>query len=176
MSQIKLLLLLTSFSCLSLHCKKEEKDYSSILPPVTQTGKNLAGCVVNGQVWVPSQEWNSLGWLPSGRFLLELQKRVPFAPTSKITISLYDTVKTPGVYEISANTTHNSLAFFYWGAGASGGGGFFYLTDNTHKGYLIITLLDEPQRIISGLFYFDAIEPTTGDVVHVTDGRFDMHF
>jgi hypothetical protein len=176
MHHIKLLLLLISLSCLSLHCKKEEKDYYSILPPATQSGKETAGCLVNGQVWTYSSSVSGLDWLPDGRFLLQLQKRVPFAPTSKITISLYDTVKTPGVYEISANTTYNSLAFFYWGAGASGGGGVFYDTDNTHKGYLIITRLDEQQRIISGLFYFDAIETTTGDVVHVTDGRFDMHY
>ncbi len=172
MSHIKLLLLLASLSCLSLHCKKEEKDYSSILPPVTQTGKNMAGCVVNGQVWVPSQEWNSLGWLPTGRFLLQLEKQVPFTPYSDVSISLYDTVKVPGVYEISGNTPYLSKGIYGW----SGGNGSIYKTNKTHKGMLIITRLDTQQRIISGLFYFDAIEPTTGDVVHVTDGRFDMHY
>ncbi|MCC6684394.1 MAG: hypothetical protein IT247_04925 [Bacteroidia bacterium] len=172
MKHIKLLFLLTALSCLSLHCKKEEKDYSSILPPVTQTGKNLAGCVVNGQVWVPSQEWNSLGWLPTGRFLLQLEKKVSFSPTTYVCVTLYDTVKAAGVYEISDNTPYTSLAYFSW----SGGGGISYTTDKQRKGALIITRLDTQQRIISGLFYFDAIEPTTGDVVHVTDGRFDMHY
>ncbi|MBX7205917.1 MAG: hypothetical protein K1X81_10885 [Bacteroidia bacterium] len=172
MKHFKFVLLLVAFSSLGLHCKKENEDFSSILPPATQTGKNLAGCVVNGQVWVPSQEWNSLGWLPNGRFLLKLGKKVAFAPTSDIGISLYDTVKAPGVYEISPTTTYTSLAYFYWG----GGTGVFYDTNNTHKGALIITRLDEQQRVISGLFYFDAIDLVTGDVVHVTDGRFDMHY
>jgi len=167
MSHIKLLLLLASLSCLSLHCKKEEKDYFSILPPATQSGKETAGCLVNGQVWVGSMNW--LDWLPNGRFLLQLEKKVSFTPISDIGISLYDTVKAPGVYEISDNTKYSSIGSFWWD-------NFGYRTDKTHKGHLIITRLDTQQRIISGLFYFDAIETTTGDVVHVTDGRFDMHY
>jgi hypothetical protein len=90
MSHTKLLLLLISLSCLSLHCKKEEKDYFSILPPATQSGKETAGCLVNGQVWVGSMNW--LDWLPNGRFLLQLEKKVSFTPISDIGISLYDTV------------------------------------------------------------------------------------
>ena len=170
MKHIKLLLLLASLSCLSLHCKKEEKDYFSILPPATQSGKETAGCIVNGQVWVGSMNW--LDWLPNGRFLLQLEKKVSFSPTTYVCVTLYDTVKTTGVYEISGNTLYTSLAYFSW----SGGGGVSYTTDKQRKGALIVTRLDTQQRIISGLFYFDAIEPTTGDVVHVTDGRFDMHY
>ncbi|MBX7206512.1 MAG: hypothetical protein K1X81_13895 [Bacteroidia bacterium] len=170
MSHIKLLLLLASLSFLSLHCKKEKKDYYSILPPATQSGKETAGCIVNGQVWVGSMNW--LDWLPNGRFLLQLEKKVSFSPTTYVCVTLYDTVKTTGVYEISGNTLYTSLAYFSW----SGGGGVSYTTDKQRKGALIVTRLDTQQRIISGLFYFDAIEPTTGDVVHVTDGRFDMHY
>jgi len=174
MKHFRLILLLGAFSSLSLHCKKENEDFSSILPPATQTGKNLAGCAVNGQVWVPSQEWNSLDWLPNGRFLLKLEKKVNYGGTSHISISLYDTVKQAGVYEISDNTLYSSIGWFGW----DDWNGWYtrYRTVNNYKGYLIVSRLDTQQRIISGLFYFDAIETTTGDVVHVTDGRFDMHY
>ncbi|MEP6465521.1 MAG: hypothetical protein ABJB05_04415 [Parafilimonas sp.] len=30
--------------------------------------------------------------------------------------------------------------------------------------------------IVSGTFWFNAIEQTDGDTVHVTNGRFDMHY
>jgi len=42
-------------------------------------------------------------------------------------------------------------------------------------GQLTITKLDLQNRIISGTFYFDAVNPA-GDKVSVTDGRFDVKF
>lgn len=53
-------------------------------------------------------------------------------------------------------------------------GGNQYVCDSLHTGKL--TLLRLEQNMASGTFYFDAINPETGKVIHVTDGRFDIQF
>lgn len=53
-------------------------------------------------------------------------------------------------------------------------GGTEYICDSLHTGKL--TLLRLEQNIAAGTFYFDAINPETGKVVKVTDGRFDIQF
>ena len=53
-------------------------------------------------------------------------------------------------------------------------GGSEYNTDHLHSGK--IKLLKITQNMASGTFYFDAINPETGKVIHVTDGRFDIQF
>ena len=51
-----------------------------------------------------------------------------------------------------------------------------YWTDSIITGQLTITHFDQQKQIVSGTFYFDAVEATSGDTVHVTDGRFDMNY
>jgi hypothetical protein len=51
-----------------------------------------------------------------------------------------------------------------------------YSTDSTTKGEITITHFDQRKQIVSGTFWFDAVETTNGDTVHVTDGRFDMQY
>lgn len=50
-----------------------------------------------------------------------------------------------------------------------------YITTNTVSGQLMITKLDQTNQIVSGIFYFNAVG-AAGDIVKVTDGRFDMHY
>ena len=51
-----------------------------------------------------------------------------------------------------------------------------YGTDSTTTGQVTITHFDQLNQIVSGTFWFDAVEATKGDTVHVTNGRFDMHY
>ncbi|MCA0334533.1 MAG: hypothetical protein LCH44_11360 [Bacteroidetes bacterium] len=53
-------------------------------------------------------------------------------------------------------------------------GGNQYVCNSLHTGKL--TLLRLEQNMAAGTFYFDAINPETGKVIHVTDGRFDIQF
>jgi hypothetical protein len=50
-----------------------------------------------------------------------------------------------------------------------------FYTTNTNIGELKITRLDTQQKIISGTFWYDAINPQ-GEIVKIRDGRFDMHY
>ncbi|MCC6684853.1 MAG: hypothetical protein IT247_07275, partial [Bacteroidia bacterium] len=52
----------------------------------------------------------------------------------------------------------------------------FYLTDSIYTGQLNITRFDTINSILSGTFWFDARDKTTGEVVHITEGRFDNKY
>ena len=53
-------------------------------------------------------------------------------------------------------------------------GGQQYICDSLHTGKL--TLLKVETDMAAGTFYFDAVNPETGKVIHITDGRFDIQF
>lgn len=50
-----------------------------------------------------------------------------------------------------------------------------YVTTDTFTGVLKITKLDTQQKIISGTFWFDAVN-AAGEKVEVREGRFDMRY
>ena len=50
-----------------------------------------------------------------------------------------------------------------------------YFTNSIQKGELTITYLDKNNQIISGTFWFDAIN-NDGDIVEIREGRFDMPY
>jgi len=50
-----------------------------------------------------------------------------------------------------------------------------YTTNNDFKGELVITFFDSEKNIISGTFWFDAVN-SEGEVIEVRDGRFDMKY
>jgi hypothetical protein len=51
-----------------------------------------------------------------------------------------------------------------------------FVTGPPHTGVLTITRADKEARILSGTFEFKAQNPKTGEVVEVTDGRFDTRW
>jgi hypothetical protein len=48
-----------------------------------------------------------------------------------------------------------------------------FIVDSLHNGKLNIKYIDTVNRVIAGTFYFDAVHPQTGEVVKITEGRFD---
>ncbi|MFN3908228.1 MAG: DUF6252 family protein [Flavobacterium sp.] len=50
-----------------------------------------------------------------------------------------------------------------------------YVTNNTITGQLKITKLDQVNNIISGTFWFDAVN-SNGVKVEIREGRFDMQY
>jgi hypothetical protein len=50
-----------------------------------------------------------------------------------------------------------------------------YLTNDNYPGELRITKLDEINQIAAGTFWFNVVNEK-GDIVKVTEGRFDMQY
>ena len=175
--------LLISFLLLSCGRKDDENTNPvSQLPPATTIGANTIGCLVNGEVFLPRQN-NPLGPSSSNcyyqfvdggwEFNLGISND-KFSPLRSIDIDTNKKELEQGnIYTISSETSSNSLfAFYLLGGGLYGG----YRTTDSYTGQLKITKLDKVNHIISGTFYFDAIRLNTGEIIKITEGRFDMQY
>ena len=102
-----LAILLIAASCKKTKTESESPDQ---LPPITQTGANTFGCLINGNVWLPK------GY--DGRFV---NSRITIDPTyadGDLTIKVYrleggfrhsitltsDSIKAVGIYMINTNS------------------------------------------------------------------------
>jgi hypothetical protein len=151
-------------------------DVEPTLPPITQEGRNTIGFKVNGKVWVPEVK---SGWSPT--------------PLEKLCTDLYGDANT---FYIDANRfivgSEPTNGLFFKIENLNSTGEYFGTTNLVmlrysygEKGYspildkpaeLKITKLDTENKIISGTFYFTATEDITGEVVTITDGRFDIKY
>lgn len=171
-------ILLFIVSLLSFSCKKE----ISALPPATQTGANTFGCKVDGQLWGPSGfgiagaaklEANYY----DGRTIIINARNLSSSPTeSEFEIHLMNVV-TPGTYFLNTTTqkypNHTGNYAYYvvrkyiplneW------------ITTSQYTGQVEITKTDTVNRIVSGIFQFQAINLyNSPQPVNVTEGRFDI--
>ncbi|MGG8497229.1 DUF6252 family protein [Tenacibaculum sp. TC6] len=150
------------------------------LPPITQTGENTVGCLVDGKVFLPHQK-KPFG-VPSTtcfyqfldgayefglRFFNDQQNviRQVIVGTNKLEFTEGQT------YQLKAELPENS-AYAYFTLG----GQYGYGTTDTITGELTITKLDPTKSIISGTFWFDAERITDGKIIKIREGRFDMQY
>ncbi|MCO6494715.1 MAG: hypothetical protein J5I91_03410 [Bacteroidetes bacterium] len=197
-----LLLSIASLLCFS-SCKKEKKGTTNIfkqkrpteLPPITTEGKNTFGCYVDGELLVPfprraikdnfrafyyGVKWDDLnGTLEVGA---NMEGDIGYSSKSAgiyIQSSVFDT----GEYVLYTDIAYNAqgLSYLRRSAGVQinneKGETVFdsWRVPSTDCGRMNILRLDTVARILSGTFYFDAINKE-GDTVKVTDGRFDFTY
>ena len=171
------------FFCFA-QCKKHRdtpKTELEKLPPITQTGANTFGCLLNGNAWTP------IGYsspYPNYRVIVD-----PAFSDGNLDIRVYriingiredisiasDSIKAIGLYKIADNgrTQHRfqkssedlstPYCEIYYG-------GIFH-----RQGYLKITKYDLINGIVSGEFEIKAINVDCGygDTIKITIGRFD---
>jgi hypothetical protein len=183
-----LLLLLTTFALNS--CNNDDNKPSTPktelekLPPATQTGANTAGCLINGKAFLPK------GYYPSGNlscnyidgkdFSLRISERIMEGPSDNIRSvfiisenqNLHDNV---AVTFLLNNRELNSKYGTYIINAAAPPNTDYYSTNSIVTGEFVITNHNFNQAIISGTFWFDAIN-SNGEKVEVREGRFDMHY
>lgn len=174
----------TLFSC----SKDDNKSQNPIdqLPPATQMGANTAGCLVNGEAFLP--EGTSLGGPILSCFYQ--QNQYGYHLGLSIVNKSFDIDKVISIAanpnQLVENTTYllidikdNSVSYIsnfgeyiiYNNVGSP----IRFETKNTVTGELKITKLDTQQRIISGTFWYDAIN-SNKEKVQIREGRFDMHY
>ncbi|GAA3930570.1 DUF6252 family protein [Hymenobacter algoricola] len=168
------LLLLTQCS----KCKQDDPTPEDQLPPATQTGANTFGCLVNGQLYVPSGNNGTSNYAVlydpnfQGGSLQVLTYRYPkqgVPKTQEVSLGGIQ-ISSTGTYQIGVTQV-----------------GVSYIDDNkstpcnefrsdrnntSSKGNLTITRLDLNAGIIAGTFEFTLAKPGC-DTVRVTQGRFD---
>jgi hypothetical protein len=181
-------LILILFTTFSLSCCNKDEDKTPIeqLPPATTTGANTAGCLVNGVAFLPKgssqfgpilscfyqQDQNNY------HFGLNFRERTSNESKS-VNISLNPTQLIEGntytlgeIINGSSNYISNFAEFIINNNITTSNR---YNTTIINIGELKITKLNTQQHIISGTFWYDAINPQ-GDIVKIREGRFDMHY
>ena len=184
---INLLLLCCAIVLCSSQCKKTTNNPATDqLPPITQTGANTFGCLINGNVWLPK------GY--DGSFLNSRITIDPSYSDGDMTIRTYrldgdylvdlsissDSIRGGGVYPIKSNSSAtinfikykrdlNSTIVCQVFKGAISG------NPNNINGFIKVTRYDLTNRIFSGEFEitFNNTDCGFGDPVKITQGRFD---
>jgi hypothetical protein len=185
-SLISSLFLFTFYSC------KKQKHLTPLeqLPAFTDTGANTFGCLVDGKAVVIhkpflnfspgfgcqyNQTYNSTaGYL----FALSASDIIDGCHFKTVGMQL-DSIQQLDIGSYTLNTgriIYGKVGYVNVANGCPPSPLLMYTTGTAVAGKLTITHFDQHNQIVSGTFYFDAVESTTDDTVHVTDGRFDMKF
>jgi hypothetical protein len=167
-------------------CKKQEQQISqlSILPPATRMGANNFGALVNGLAYIP---YDSGGlFTPSQKYNVMFDSHSLLIGTSRKVAHnsdhyYYDlsiqadsiSLKQDTTYVLGNASTDRCTGSYSVIDDSRNSGDTQYSTDATHKGTLRIDSIDHVKNFISGTFSFDAVN-AKGNIVHVTNGRFDL--
>lgn len=154
-------------------------DPEPVLPPLTQTGANTFGCLVNGEVMVSPNS-------------LRMRVYRTYSPDRLYAISAdsggrdgeddedikFFTSAPNGISEksyIVRDSTSAGLNTAEYRLKVDSDSRInYYAFDDS--GEFQITYLDEEKGIISGVFAFSAVNSQNSDTVHITEGRFDIKF
>jgi hypothetical protein len=162
-------------------CHKEKLP--DVLPPATLEGKNTIGFKINGQVWIPGGT-----------------KRAPFGSQCPGMRVEYGDIRNGGKGSLNISVARvkngksgilgigamqNSIMdtgqylhkmFIQYSDGGAYISGSFSGPIYSEGGYFHINKLDTIKKIISGQFAFSLKSNNTGELVHITEGRFDFHY
>ena len=182
----KIIYLLVTFFTLngcSHHNDDQPVSEISKLPPATQIGANTAGCLVNSIAFLPK------GYFPTSNLICNYNDGLNFSLGigERIMQGSYDSTRMVYVFSYNQNLHDNVGITFpltnYGNNSKSGActtyntdlGEMQYETNSEVTGELKITYFNYSQAIISGTFWFDAIN-SNGQIVKIREGRFDLHF
>lgn len=181
MKYIKLTILLLIFLLInSSSCTHENNEET--LPPITQTGQNTFGCLVNGVVWrnEGSAAFASTNLnVTAGSKILKIGA---LKNANNIDQVVFITINTPiSVVKYFFNTENQQAGFNDMVDSC------YYTTDSiSSTGTLEITKFDTINYIVSGIFNFKASKysnlgkllskGTCDSTINITEGRFDFKY
>ncbi len=179
---MKKLLLLTVFTLVLTCCNNDDDNTATNpidqLPPATQVGANTAGALVNGEAFLPNNGSVIplvLNYLDGEDFTLKISNETN-NDLFTILISRYNTPLEEGeTYLLNTEFIDNPSSAQYFINTIPPPSPFYYSTNATVTGELTITNHDATNAILSGTFWFDAIN-SEGDIIEVREGRFDMEY
>ncbi len=182
MKRLLCLLLLVSASLITPACKKNKPAINQ-LPPETQTGASTFGCLVDGKVFKPKGDpfggpilSCAYQYVNGGYYLQLFAKRDESAtvPTvNSVSIGTDSLMIEEGkVYRLTTERKGTTIGQY---SSYTNNGFIRYFTNDLLQGEIFIKKFDQINRIISGTFWFDAVNPN-GEKVEVREGRFDMNY
>jgi hypothetical protein len=172
-----LILICTLQEC---QCKKDDSTSPNVqtsqdqLPPITTEAKGTFGCKINGKVWLPKTN-TTPPWPPV------------YASVDRNhgwNIGVSGTYKTGNEYILVVLSFYfNKDSVNYSLQNYPPGGQYIdvannklWSSDSLRVGQVSLLKFDTTNQIISGIFNFNCINTQTGEILNITDGRFDTHF
>ena len=148
------------------------------LPPKTQTGANTIGCLLNGKVFLPRSGGMAIGLTNScGGNLFSVGISDYFnTEANAIQMALYPLLDTAYLISNYDSSSSNNMNFKVVNYSGHNGIQFYCYPVNQYSGHLSFSKRDTVNHILSGTFWFDAIDTTNNTVVQVRDGRFDLRY
>lgn len=169
---VVLIIFLSILSC----TKTEEIDK---LPPMTTEGTNTFGCLVNGKAWIPKTD---------GGLLIE--RLSVYYANSFLNIQANYTNEDANAWQIvHVKVIFNEIGFFQIPPAPSSNELFINLKNhpigttactsykcNPEDTEIEILYINTSERIISGTFNYKNLKSECGNVINITDGRFDVRY
>lgn len=152
-----------------------EKDNEPQLPPITQTGKDTFGCLVNGNIWLPE---STISFPAIPKISAELKREGNYriwkfgasqGASSSFYFGIYEDSLKEGKINIPVDELNDVGLYFFSKKFEKTS----FTWDKELLGELIITKLDTVNMILSGTFWFDAVN-MLNETVKIRDGRFDL--
>ncbi len=151
-------------------CSKPDCDNPlDCLPEVTRTGKDTFGCLVEGIIFKPSGTGIGASGLDAyysntGEIESLSISAINKKQNNGVNLVIQDNIESGTTYELG-NRIEDSYALFNDGSS--------YATFEASSGTITINYFDRENGIISGVFSFKA-QNESGEIVEVTEGRFDL--
>lgn len=144
------------------------------LPPITQTGANTFGCLLNGKAWLPKDNFGQPTFeldvdptFGNGIFVLSAVRYETGSNSTSFSIGSVACTNS-GNYNIELPNQNFSYSSTLLGCS------FTHNSNNVYrKGSFTITRYDLANRIFSGTFDFTIYKQGCGDTLYFTNGRFD---
>ncbi|WP_210518904.1 DUF6252 family protein [Hymenobacter terricola] len=154
--------------CLLVLLVSCKKDDGNPLPKATQEGKNTFGCLLDGEVFIPTPSHNVFQPVTplQGYFYRREIGVKAYGEQGQMYLALRDAFR-PGTYSLAETSTGN------YGSLNRSSGGFY--TSSTHGGLITLTRIDTVARVMAGTFEFSALD-RSGGTISVKSGRFDVAF
>jgi hypothetical protein len=182
-----LFVLAIGFTLFGMQCEKDQNiPEIDKLPPATQIGADTFGCLVDGKALIPRKK----GWSGSGVLQCDYQYinsgnknghyfMLGGSDEKTYPDAIHDVTLRANAVELEEKTyvldeydipgkLNGEFTIFLNGVNE-------YTTNQLYKGELTITNFDPVNYIISGTFWFDAVNKN-GEKVEVREGRFDVHY
>ncbi len=167
---------------MGLSCKKKSENPIDDLPPVTTTGANTFGCLVNGELFIPKVKSGPLGALRANydvynsRPFLSISARNNQNPGSNDILLFINasSIKQGDNYSLTKRNQDNEKSYAVYNyRGPKESYGTDYNTNDQVTGNIKITYFDK--GVVSGTFWFNAVSDA-GEKVEIREGRFDIKF
>ncbi|HMQ50229.1 MAG TPA: hypothetical protein PKA00_22630 [Saprospiraceae bacterium] len=167
-------------------CDRKEKittkfEPTGELPPITSEGVGSFGCLVNGEVWLPlggpyfglGSQFRYSYHEPTGSLDIGCSRRIKnengldsVRQLMTINGKVFQDSINLGLFQDSLNC--NSLTTAWTGEP--------FLLIGSLPWHLDIHHLDTEKNIIAGTFSFSVAKEDCPDTIHITEGRFDIHY